>query len=57
MKLQKGQNGWYLTQTGYEDRHVVDWTDSPERTALNRELRRGLWKRESFSCRLTCGAR
>ena len=24
MKLQKGQNGWYLTQTGYEDRHVVD---------------------------------
>ena len=42
MKLRKEKKGRYLTQTGYEDRHVVDWTDSPERAALNSELRRAL---------------
>ena len=39
MRLRKEKRARQLTVTGYEDRNVVNWADSPERQALGSELR------------------
>ena len=42
MKLRKDRKSRQLTETGYENTDLVDWSmgfDSPERSALNSELR------------------
>ena len=39
MRLRKEKRARQLTVTGYEDRNVVNWADSPERQALSSELR------------------
>ncbi len=42
MKLRKEKKRRLLTETGYEDRNMVSWSDSPERQALGSELREKL---------------
>lgn len=39
MKLRKEKRRRTLTQTGIEDSMVTDWSDGPERAALNTELK------------------
>ena len=39
MKHRKEKKGKYLTQDGYEDMEVPDWSDNPEKAALDSELR------------------
>ena len=39
MKLRRDRNRNTLTQTGYEDMHIVSPSDGPEKLALNSELR------------------
>lgn len=38
MRLRREKKRRLLTQTGYDERELVNWTESPERTALNAEL-------------------
>ena len=42
MKLRKGRRKDFLTQTGYDDTHMVSQTGGPESAALNAELRKQL---------------
>lgn len=42
MRLRKEKRARTLTQTGFEDRQVVNWADNPERAALDSELRRAV---------------
>ena len=39
MKLRRDRNRNTLTQTGYDDMHIVSPSDGPEKLALNGELR------------------
>ena len=42
MRLRKTENARTFTQTGIEDMEVVDWTTSPDKEAVNSELREKL---------------
>lgn len=42
MRLRKDRNKRTLTETGYDDMHLVSPTDGPEKLALNSELREHL---------------
>ena len=42
MKLRKDRRKEYLTQTGYDEMQIVSWTEGPESSALNAELREQL---------------
>ena len=42
MKLRKEKRRRTLSQTGFEDAIVTDWSDGPERAALNSELKEKL---------------
>ncbi|MSQ13625.1 MAG: sigma-70 family RNA polymerase sigma factor [Dehalococcoidia bacterium] len=39
MRLRKEKNSRYLTVMGDDDREVQDWSEDPERAAMNSELR------------------
>ena len=42
MKHRKEKKDKYLTETGYEDVEVPDWSDNPEKAALDSELREAI---------------
>lgn len=42
MRLRKGKRGRALTQTGLDDVEVVDWSASPDKEAVNSELKEKL---------------
>jgi len=42
MKLRKDRRKEYLTQTGYDDTRLTNWTEGPEAAAINSELKKKL---------------